>query len=68
MAVGKTNEGAKSTRPKRQCAKRFESFLGVCCHTISFFNFDFDPLKVDSNSPSTNFQNLKGSKSKVCSL
>jgi len=48
MAVGKTNEGAKSTRPKRQCAKRFESFLGV-----------------DSNSPSANFQNLKGRKSKV---
>lgn len=29
MALGKANKEEQSTRPKRQCAKRFESFLGV---------------------------------------
>merc|ERR1719376_616442 len=27
--LGKTNEQEKSTRPKRQCAKKFDSFIGV---------------------------------------
>lgn len=29
LALGKTNEEGQSTRPKRQCAKRFDSFIGV---------------------------------------
>jgi len=35
IALGKTNEEEKSTRPKRHCAKRFESFMGVDSYSPS---------------------------------
>ena len=39
LALGKTNEEEQSTRPKRQCAKRFDSFIGVDTIVLLFYWF-----------------------------